>query len=160
MLKAFPLSVLMSQIGTWLNLLAENIEGFPSDLVKGLAYEEEELATIFAISILWIISPDLLRIQDEKCLPSKQVKVSLHCLLTHKQTNYICILLVLDLVGSGVVQPGLLNQVELTKHITPHANGEPLLSGAPHIHILPHFCLLSGLPTVTLLPRHVQRSIY
>ena len=42
------------------------------------------------------------------------------------------------------------NKLELTKHITQHANGELFSSGAPHIQIIiPHFCndcLLSGLP--------------
>ena len=57
-------------------------------------------------------------------------------------------------------------QLELTKYITPHANGKPLLKwSSSHSHSsqgLQRFCLLSGLPTVMvlLLPRPVPMSIY
>ena len=45
-------------------------------------------------------------------------------------------------------------KLDLTKHITPHTNGEPFFSsGAPHIHFIPvlqRFYVLSGLPMATL----------
>ena len=56
-------------------------------------------------------------------------------------------------------------KLELTKHISPHANGQPLLKqSSSHSHsspVLQRFCLLSGLPTVKvllLLTRTVPRS--
>ena len=46
-------------------------------------------------------------------------------------------------------------ELEVTKHITPHTNGDPLLKwSSSHSHsspVLQRFCLLPGLPTATVV---------